>query len=219
MNPVSFAGKEFNSTEVIEKLVPQVTEERWAKIQQVVDLRNKSLCTVMEGIYDKGNTSAVMRSAEAFGYYQFHHIELQEKFKESKRVTKGADKWLLQKKWSDTKSCIQNLKDEGFKIYVTHLENGRPIEDLDFSGPVALCFGNELKGASPELTDLADERVFLPMNGFVQSFNISVAAALCYYHIHKEHKKGHSGQLSPAEKEQLWALYLLKSSKNPELYL
>ena len=219
MSSVEFAGKKFDSAEIIEKLVPQVTKERWQKIQKVVEQRNNSLCTVMENIYDQGNTSAVMRSAEAFGYHHFHHIVLQDKFKESKRITKGADKWLLQKKWTTTKACIENLKSDGFKIYVTHLEGGKPIADLDFSQPVALCFGNELQGASQKMTDLADEKVFLPMQGFVQSFNISVAAAISYYHIHQAHKVSHSGHLSDEEKQQLWALYLLRSSKNPELYL
>ena len=61
-----------------------------------------------------------------------------------------------------TETCLRSLKSRGYKIYATHLDGGRPIEECDFSAPVALCFGNEQDGASEVLTDMADEKVFLP---------------------------------------------------------
>ena len=158
-----------------------------------------------------------MRSAEAFGLYQLHMIELGEKFKESKRVTQGAHKWLDSKKWKSTDSCIKTLKDQGYKIYVTHLDTqAKPLAEVDMSVPFAICLGNEKDGASQNLLALADERVYIPMQGFVQSFNISVAAALCFYHIHVFAKKH---PLSNEERARLQALYLTRSIDHWEKYL
>ncbi len=210
-------GLKYPCDQVIRALEAQVTASRLAKINQVIDHRDSRLVTVMENIYDNGNTSAVMRSAEAFGFHHFHQIIGIDKFKESKRVTQGADKWLVKKKWKKTKDCIDHLKESGHKIYVTHLEGGKPIGEVDFHQKVALCFGSEKEGASPELTQIADEKVFIPMQGFVQSFNISVAAALCFQHIHYEHKKLKPFALADKERQYLLALYLYRSCGKPPL--
>ncbi len=219
MSQVEYQGHFFECAYVIEKLKDQVTPQRWLKIQNIVDKRNKNLVTVLENIYDRGNSSAVMRSAEAFGFYQIHHIIQSQEFKESKRVTQGAEKWLVQKKWPDTLSCVESLKQRGFKIYVTQLDGGRPIDRCSFQGPVALCFGNEKDGVSPLLSESADEKVFIPMQGFVQSFNISVAAALSFQYAYlKINEAGGPPKLSNEERQQLLAQYLLKSCKTPRLY-
>jgi tRNA (guanosine-2'-O-)-methyltransferase len=202
---------------LVEHLHNHVTPERWARIQTAVDNRRPQVAVVLEDIYDRGNTSAVMRSAEAFGLYQLHLIELGEKFKESKRVTQGAHKWLDSKKWKSTDSCIKTLKDQGYKIYVTHLDTqAKPLAEVDMSVPFAIGLGNEKNGASQNLLELADERVYIPMQGFVQSFNISVAAALCFYHIHVFAKKH---PLSNDERARLQALYLTRSIDQWEKYL
>jgi len=205
-----------SDSEIIERLSGVVTPPRWEKIQKVAAQRISHMAVVIEDIYDRGNASAVMRSMEAFGFYQLHMIELHEKFKESQRVTQGADKWLNIKKWPSTASCVKALKDEGRKIYVTHLDPGaQPLEDIDTSEPFALCFGNEKKGASEELLKLADKSVFIPMRGFVQSFNISVAAAVSFYSLQNKIK---SVKISSQEKDRLQAFYLTQTIENWEVY-
>ena len=171
---------------IIQKLSQHVTPERWEKIQKVAQQRLPQMSVVLEDIYDRGNASAVMRSAEAFGIYKFHMIERQEKFKESNRVTQGAHKWLQIQKWDSTKKCIEHLRAQKIKIYVTHLDpTARPLHTVPTDEPFALCLGNEKDGATQELIDLADDTVFIPMRGFVQSFNISVAAAISFYDLQK----------------------------------
>ena len=217
MRKITIENNTYSVDQVIYSLSSQVTPERLKRINGVISRRNKNLTTVMENIYDRGNTSAVMRSAEAFGFHQFHQIIEIDNFKESKRVTQGADKWLLQNKWNNTTDCIQNLKSQGYKIVVTHLEGGIPIDQISFTEPVALCFGNEKNGASSTLTKLADEKTYIPMQGFVQSFNISVAAALCFQHIHRAQQGLSLPPLSDEERQQLLALYLYRSCKTPLL--
>jgi tRNA (guanosine-2'-O-)-methyltransferase len=170
----------------------------------------------IEDIYDRGNASAVIRSMEAFGFYQLHMIELSEKFKQSERVTQGADKWVEVKKWKSTRACIDHLKAEGRKIYVTHLDpQAKPLEEIAVDQPLTIFFGNEKKGASEELISLADETVFIPMRGFVQSFNISVAAAVALYGLlNRLPKQG----LEASEAERLAAHYLTQSIENWQVY-
>ena len=193
---------------------PLLTKERWSRIEKVVAKRCFSNAVVLENIYDRGNASAVMRSAEALGFSQVHMIELGEKFKESQRTTAGADKWIELKKWKSTAECVKAPKDEGKQIVVTHLDDtSKPISAVDFSKPTALVLGNEKDGISAEMARLADHRVLLPMVGFVQSYNISVAAALSLYHMYCDRVKklGHQGDLTDDQKEILKAVYCLRT--------
>lgn len=207
------------TADLIRVLSRQVTPERWEKIQNVVNDRVSPMSVVIENIFDRGNASAVMRSMEAFGFYKIHMIEINEKFKESQRVTKGAEKWLEIAKWKSTQSCIETLKAQGHKIYVTHLDkNALPVEEIPVSEPFALCFGNEKDGASPELIEMADETVFIPMRGFVQSFNISVAAAVACYSLLTKLKAAPAPLITEEEKARLTAFYLTQSVENWDLY-
>jgi tRNA (guanosine-2'-O-)-methyltransferase len=195
-----------------------LTEHRCQRIKEVIESRTTSVIPVLEGIYDRGNISAVMRSAEAFGLYEMHVIELSEKFKVSARVSKGADKWLDVQRSKNTRECLVKLKDRGYKIYATHLdEKSVSIETLDFTQPSALVFGNEKLGVTQDVLDLCDQSVIVPMYGFVQSFNISVAAALSFFHIVQDRKRrqGFHGDLTPHEKKQIQALYYLNSFAQP----
>ena len=97
----------------------------------------------------------------------------------------------------------------------------RPLRlcgEIEFSKPTALVLGNEADGISKEMIELADETAIIPMHGFVQSFNISVAGAISFYHIMRERERtlGKSGDLTDAEKLVLRAEFSLRSSKNPE---
>ncbi len=206
---------------VLEKVGPMLTPERRLKIAQVVGGRCFSIVPVLEGIYDRGNVSAVMRSAEALGFVNFHVIENQEKFKEANRVTQGADKWVEVTKWKNSGDCIRDLKKKGFQICVTTLEGASDISEVDFSKPTALVLGNEKEGVSAEMIAAADVRVKIPMVGFVQSYNISVAGALSFYHIYQDRRMrlGQSGDLSEKERQILEAVYFLRSQVSGVDYL
>jgi RNA methyltransferase, TrmH family len=53
--------------------------------------------------------------------------------------------------------------------------------DGRLSGPVLWLFGNEARGVPPELAELADARVRIPMRGRAESLNLAAAAAICLY--------------------------------------
>lgn len=216
------ANLKVNYQVVLDKVGPLLTDERRQKIDRITALRNFDTAVVLESIYDRGNISAVMRSAEGLGFGNFHVIETQEKFKESARVTQGADKWVEVKKWKTTADCVKQLKADGYKICVTHLsEKSKPLHEVDFSGKVAFVLGNEKNGVSEEMIAAADENIIIPMTGFVQSFNISVAGALGLYHISQDRLKklGSNASLTEVEQEILKAHYYMRTQDSAKDYL
>ena len=79
-------------------------------------------------------------------------------------------------------SCYAQLRAAGCSIYATDLsERAVGLYELDLTAPVALVFGNEKRGVTPEASSLADGNLLIPMMGLVQSLNISVACAVTLY--------------------------------------
>jgi tRNA (guanosine-2'-O-)-methyltransferase len=65
-------------------------------------------------------------------------------------------------------------------------KNAVNLYDIDLTQRVALVFGNEKRGVSPDAEKLADETFYIPMKGMIQSLNVSVAAAVTLYEAHRQ---------------------------------
>ncbi len=219
--PIVIGERAFTAAEVLRRLRPFVSDERRAKIDAVVAERTCTVAPVLDGLYDRGNVSAVLRSAEALGFLNVHVIDSSEKFKRAKRVTQGAEKWLNLHMWRNAADAADALRAQGYRILATHFDSARPVEEFAFDTPTAIVFGNEHTGVSPELLEKADARVVIPMPGFTQSFNISVAAALCLYHVRNDRRDrlGANGDLGPEARRVLAAQYYIRSVRSARAIL
>ena len=207
---------------IVEHLEQYVSEQRRSRIEAVLNQRSNTVVPVIEGLANSGNVSAVMRSAEAMGFHQFHIIENNDHFKHSERTSKGAEKWLMVQKWTTPKECVEYLHQKQYKVVVTHLDDTAvPIQEINFTQRTAFVFGNEKAGASEDMLRLADQRCVIPMNGFVESFNISVAAAIGFYHafLNRIQLQGYHGDLTEEEKLALRATYYQRSVKQADRIL
>ncbi|WP_199589799.1 TrmH family RNA methyltransferase [Lujinxingia litoralis] len=206
------------SQEILDLLAPHISERRRERIDQVVTTRCKSIVPVLDGIFDTGNIAAVLRTAEGLGALNAHIIDTQPVKKVSARVTQGADKWLDLTTWKDPTACVTHLQSQGFQVVATHLEAAVPLETIDFTRPTALVLGNERDGVCEEVAAAADHRCIIPMRGFVQSFNISVAGALSMYEAtrQRQDKLGKVGDLSAREMQILKAVYYLRAVNQGE---
>lgn len=191
--------------------------ERRARIDRVIAERTRTLIVVMEALADVQNVNAVLRTAEAFGVQEVHVIEGPMKaFDRNKKISKNADKWLDVVRWKGSAECLQALKARGFSIYATHLGEGtRDLSALSFARPVALVFGNEHRGVSDEALALADLHFAIPMRGFSQSFNVSVAVAVSLFRAveRRVEERGRHGDLTEAELAALQERFYARSVK------
>ena len=191
--------------------------ERKARIDAVVAGRTLTLTVVMEAFCDPQNVNAVLRTCEAFGVQRLHVVEGPQKaFDRNKKISQNADKWLDVTRWRGTSECLRALKADGFAIYATHLDAGsRPLGELSFAGKVALVFGNEHRGVSDDALALADATYAIPMSGFVQSLNVSVAAAISLAKAveRREAERGRHGDLAEAEAAALRQRFYLLAVK------
>ncbi len=211
----SIAGDTYSPTQIISLLQTFLTPQRLQRIQTVATGRTNQFIPILADIYDRGNISAVLRSAEGLGFQEVHLIQRSERFKVANRVTRGADEWVDIFPWSDLQG-IAELKKRGYQIFATGFENARPLYEVDFSRPVSLVFGNEKRGVNPDILEQCDGTVFIPMHGFSQSFNISVAAAISMYQA-REFYRRESVVLSDEKLREFYlAKLILCSLTNPE---
>jgi tRNA (guanosine-2'-O-)-methyltransferase len=235
---IESGGQTHAPAEVVARLAPYLTEARRARIAEVVAGRTYSVVPVLERVHDLGNVNAVLRSAEGLGYGAAHLVDLQGDAaawatqretedplvatRAAQRQSQGADKWIDLQVWPDAASACEHLRAAGYRVVATHLSaDAVPIAEIDFSRPTAIVLGNERDGVSEAMLALADANCVLPIDGFVQSYNISVAAALAFYHarLDRLNRLGRHGDLSAAEQEILTAHYYLRSVRAPELLL
>jgi tRNA (guanosine-2'-O-)-methyltransferase len=195
---------------VIAALSPLVTEARLRRIQEVVARRKRSVIPVLEGLTDPHNTSAVLRSADAFGLQEVHVLEGPHGFPAAHRVSRGTDKWLDVIRHASSETCAAHLTARGYRLVVAAMGGRLTPEELRDVPRVALVFGNEHAGASEATHSLARETCAIPMVGFVESLNVSVAAAITLYTA-AAHRPG---DLSADEREHLTARFLMSTVRD-----
>ena len=222
-DPFVIEGQTLTPAEVIRHLRPVMTEDRLERIRAIAARRTKTVVPVVEGLVNTGNVSAVMRSAEALGYQSFHVVKgAHDRFKHSERTSRGAEKWLDLYRWPRPAPCVRYLHAEGYRVVAMHLaEDGVSIGELDFTEPTALVFGNEKQGVSPAMLEAVDTSCIVPLSGFTESFNVSVAAAVALYHAQQDRlaRQGHHADLSDDEQEALMARFCMRSARNAKAIL
>lgn len=192
-----------------------LTPERRERIDFVVRRRMKSLTVVVEDLRDPHNQAAVLRTAEGLGLLSAHVVDTAEggTFHPNRGITRDADKWMEVHRHTSTLDCVDRLKAEGFAIYCGALDpEAKSLYELDLVRPAAVVFGNEHKGVSPQMRKRADGLFLIPMRGFVESFNVSVAAGIVLSHaVHSRRLAGMETDLNDAEREALRERYEKKS--------
>lgn len=204
---------------IVSILHPHVAERRRAEMETVLDGRTLNVAVIVDGMVDLGNVSAIMRSAEAFGVQAVHAIDSSHTFKRSRRTTRGADKWLDRYRWESPTECLENIRRDGYKLLLADADPGATrVSDADLTGRIAWVFGNERDGTSDETRRLVDDLVGIPMEGFVESLNVSAAASIVLAETHRQRveKFGANGDLSKHDRDRIRAVWYLKSVRESE---
>lgn len=199
-----------------------VTEERQARLREILENRTHHVTVVLEDLFQTQNISAVLRTCDCYGVQNVHVIKHRNEFEIHKDISMGADKWLSIHQYPhsehNVKDCIDRLHEQGYWVAATLPdEQKRTIFDLPVERKTAFLFGTELTGLSDEAIKYADGNVLIPMYGFTESFNISNSAAIILSHFSERMRHSEAQwQLLPEEKEELYFEWLQKSVKNPD---
>lgn len=194
-----------------------VTPHRRGRLTEVLGRRTRRLAVVLEDVRQSHNISAVLRSCDAFGVQDVHVLEPVESFDPRARVALGTERWLSIRRQIGpgvAQRGVETLRAEGYRILATVPpdERATPYDQIALDRPLAIVFGNEKDGISPQLMAAVDGFTTIPMQGFVESLNISVAAALVLQNLSSRIRQSSiDWRLSPAEHEELLFEWTRKS--------
>ncbi len=208
-------------TKYLEYLEGFLTDNRKEKFLKVLSQRTNHFTVAMEDVFQMHNTSAVMRSCEVFGIQELNVVEERYGKKIDKEIAMGAQKWVDINRFDTMAACISTVKSKGYRIIATtpH-QNDCDLDDFDITQKAALFFGTERDGLSEEVLAQADGFLKIPMQGFTESLNISVSAAIIIQNLTSRLRKTdidwHLSAEEIMEKRLDWARNSIKDIKRIE---
>jgi tRNA (guanosine-2'-O-)-methyltransferase len=202
--------------QVVEALAPGIGDARRARLDQVASSRLAGVAVVLEDLHDPHNGGAALRSCEAMGLHQVHVVANQERFRTSPKITQGCDKWLEVVEHRDTMSCLDGLRQRGFRLYAAVPGARLTLEELPPLPPAAFLIGNEHAGLSKAARAQCDVEFTIPLYGFSESVNLSVATALIVYTHCTRRRQAlqRPGDLSDDEVTELRARYYARDVRS-----
>jgi len=148
------------------------------------------LILILDSIQDTHNVGAILRTAECSGVNgvivtKHNSAPINETVV---KTSAGATEHVKITQVNNLANAIDELKEKGFWIVGSSLENAKPYTKVDYKIPVALIVGNEEKGIRKLTADKCDFLVQIPMTGKLQSLNVSVATGILLFEIIRQHR-------------------------------
>lgn len=165
-------------------------------LQEFLDVSNSSLSNlskkkiilILDEIQDAGNFGSIMRTCYGLGiknliFKKDNQVQINETVM---KTSMGSYEQLNLLRVTNLSNTIEKLKEDGYWIVASSLNNN-PIdiskEKLTFD-KIAIIFGNENNGVSPNLLKKSDAIIKIPMEeNSVQSFNVSVSVGIILFYL------------------------------------
>lgn len=154
-------------------------------LTQRLNISRHPLVFVLDNILDTYNIGSFFRLADALAVKKIYlcgpvvtppNIKIH-------RSSIGTWKWVEWEQMDRVGECLKKLKSAGFRIYTCEQnKNSQNYLTVGYQTPLALVFGSETNGVSPESIKIADKIVEIPLYGINKSLNVLVSAAVIGYH-------------------------------------
>lgn len=164
-------------------VVLEVKPFEYSDLDSIISISKKKkspLVLILDEIEDPHNFGAIIRSADAFGVDGII-IKNRNQVPINMTVTKvstGAIEYVKIAQVSNLTNAIERLKAEGFWVYAADGEGKDYYNNLKYDGPIALVVGSEGNGISRLVLNNSDFIIKIPMEGHVNSLNVSVATGI-----------------------------------------
>ena len=142
---------------------------------------------ILDNIRSLHNVGSILRTADAAGWDKVYFTGYTgcPPDRRIEKVSLGAENFVEWEQHEDVIKLCQDLKKQNINIIA--LEQTDKAENiLEFQNiheNIALILGNEVEGVAPELLELADHHLEIPMHGEKASLNVSVATGIALYQL------------------------------------
>ena len=155
-------------------------------------LRYPALLLVLDGVTDPHNLGACLRVADGAGVHAViapkdHAAGINATVA---KVASGAAETVPYFMVTNLARTLNELKERNIWVVGTSDTASKTLYDLDLKGPVALVLGAEGDGMRQLTAKTCDELVKIPMQGAVESLNVSVASGVCLFEAVRQRAAG-----------------------------
>lgn len=169
-------------------IVLDIEDYKYSDIESVLD---KNFVVILDHLEDPHNFGAIIRTCEAAGVDAIiipknRSVEVNSTVM---KVSAGALNNMNIVEVNNLVSAIKKLKDNGYWVYGTDMDNASVYTDIEYTPKTALVIGAEGNGISKLVLENCDFVVKIPMVGKINSLNASVAAALVIYEVVRQRKE------------------------------
>ncbi|MBL0740206.1 RNA methyltransferase [Chryseolinea sp. Jin1] len=148
----------------------------------VITLRSTPLVLVLESVEKPGNLGALLRTADAAALDAVIICDPQTDFYNPNVIRSSVGCLFTTPVASATSAdTVAWLRKHNIHIFATYLQASRPYHEMDFTQPAAIVMGTEATGLSDLWVQEADVNIIIPMQGKIDSMNVSTAAAVVVF--------------------------------------
>ena len=174
-----------------------------ARANKAKKYRCKTLIAVLENPKNLENIGSVIRNVDALGVGKLYVVDgfnllpadwqIMRNKNSLNKLSASAIKWAYVHRFATTAECIEHLKKNHFVSIVTSPhQKGKLNLDLDNGyynhRHLAVWFGNESRGVSPEAIENSVFCVSIPMGGIIESLNLGTSTGIVLYEITKQRR-------------------------------
>ncbi len=154
-----------------------------------VRLRENPLILILEAVEKPGNLGAILRTADAAGVDVVIICDPQTDFYNPNVIRSSVGcVFTNQLAAVPSEEAIEWLKKNKVKIYCTSLQASHPYYQVDYRQPCAIVMGTEATGLSEIWTKNSDANIIIPMQGKIDSMNVSNAAAVMTFEVLRQRR-------------------------------
>jgi 23S rRNA (guanosine2251-2'-O)-methyltransferase len=180
--------KKDKSEGISQGILAEVEDFEYSKTTEILKSVNdkpKVTLVILDEIQDPHNFGAIIRTAVSSGADGLI-ISDKNSVKVNHTVIKtssGATNYIKISKEPNIYKTIEVLQENGYKITGSVLNSGENLYDFEFPDKCAVVFGSEGEGLRKNIVNLCDNLVKIPMEGKIESLNVSVSAGVILYEI------------------------------------
>ena len=170
-------------------IILSIPDYQYHNINSIFD-NNDEVVLILDHIEDPHNFGAIIRTCEAAGIKsiiisQDRQVPVNSTVMKTSAGTLSNVNIVMV---SNIAQAIEKLKDNGFWIVGTALDDSVDYREIDYSGKIAIVMGNEGKGISNLVAKKCDYLAKIPMYGKTNSLNVSVATGIMIYEVIRDRK-------------------------------
>lgn len=149
-------------------------------------LQKREVVVILPDIRSTHNTGAFFRTADGAGVQKIYltGITAPPPHPHLLKVSLGAEEHVPWEYTEQISELLQQLKSTGYQLVaVEQTEKSISYTQAAYAEKVAVIFGNEVEGLSPQILEVCDLIIDIPMRGKKESLNVSVAGGIILYHL------------------------------------